>query len=133
MVNDVFKPDYGLFMNALGINEDIGQDFYDIPIDHLVRVDFYTVTTMVNLVQAGQEYALSLDFDKEQFNTLFLALPAHLQGQVKNWYHDPDSLYSTIEFDTPIIINKVSAKSGEKQTAHNGEKFIPFIVDNLTV
>lgn len=133
MINNAFKPDYGLFMSTLGLNGDIEQVFYDIPINHLVRVDFYTVTTMVNLVQAGKEFALSLDLDTEKYNTLYSILPVHLKNSVNKWFNDPDSLYSTIEFDSPIMIRKISAKAGGKQTAHNGEEFIPFIVDSFTV
>ncbi|MBG1269282.1 type I restriction enzyme HsdR N-terminal domain-containing protein [Nostoc sp. WHI] len=69
-------PDYGIYLYKLGYtDQEIAYLFYEIPIDHIVRVDDQTLSILINLVPDGVEFALSFDFDFENLIELVNLAP----------------------------------------------------------
>lgn len=122
------KPDYGFNLFQSGLRNDIAHNFYDIQIDHISRIDSETISTMINLVKGGVEFAASFDLASNAVLQLFSGLPHELQKVCAAWLADPNTLYKTLDFPSPIVIKHIQATLGAIQSGQNGEKFVPFVV-----
>lgn len=69
-------PDYGLHLYKLGYtNQEVAYFFYEIPVDHINRVDDETLSILVNLAPNRVEFALSFDFSFERLVELVNLAP----------------------------------------------------------
>lgn len=69
-------PDYGLYLYKLGYtDQNIAHFFYEIPVDHIARVDDKTLSIFVNFAPDGVEFALSFDFSFERLVDLVNLAP----------------------------------------------------------
>lgn len=76
-------PDYGLHLHKLGYtDEDIAYFFYEMPVDHVDRVDDETLSILANLARNGVEFALSFDFSFERLVELVNLAPENQQPYI---------------------------------------------------
>ena len=126
------KPDYGKFLSDSGLRKNIEHHFYDVPINHLSRIDISTLSTLVTIVQQGREFAVSYDFTKDKFKSLLDVLHSPLREKVSAWISNPNSIYTSYDFDYPVNVQRISAQLGELQTGHSGEVFVPLAVNEVS-
>ena len=126
------KPDYGKFLIESGIKKDLQHNFYDIPFDHLSRIDENTISTLANIEQNGQSFAASFDISKNNFSALLEAFPLQLEKNISEWINNPNSLHSSINFDVPFKIKHISAILGDFQKGQYGEVFAPMVVIEIS-
>lgn len=126
------KPDYGKFLSDSGIRKNIEHNFYDVPINHLSRIDISTLSTMVNIVQEGREFAVSFDFTKDKLIRLLAVLQSPLREKVSVWLNNPQSIYTSYDFDYSVTVQHITAILGELQTGQSGEVFVPLLVNKIS-
>ncbi len=76
-------PDYGRHLYKLGYtDQNIAHFFYEMPVDHIARVDDETLSILVNLAPDGVEFALSFDFSFERLVELVNLAPENQQHYI---------------------------------------------------
>jgi hypothetical protein len=94
--------------------------FYDVPIDHVSLTDVPNLTTMVNKVENGVEYAVSFDFSDDAAPQLIAKAP-ELGAALRKT--------KTVALQPPLLLN-IEASLGPLQRSPK-ETFAPFIVRRI--
>ncbi|WP_333875670.1 hypothetical protein [Methylobacter sp.] len=68
-------PDYGTMLYKAGIKSHVIQYDYDVPVDHIVRVNDHTFSINLNRMVGDIEYAVAYDFDAGKLSALLKTLP----------------------------------------------------------
>jgi hypothetical protein len=68
-------PDYGTMLYKSGIKNHVIHYCYNIPIDHIARVNDHTFSINLNTMVGDIEYAVAYDFDAEKLADFLKTLP----------------------------------------------------------
>jgi len=114
------KPDYGAYLHARHTSPTTMMVFYDVRIDHVSLTDVPNLTTMVNKVEDGVEYAVSFDFSDDAAVQLIVKAP-ELGAALKK--------ATTFALSPPIVLH-IEASLGPLQRSAR-ETFAPLIVQRI--
>lgn len=120
------RPDHGAYLHAQRISATVSLVFYDVPIDHVSVTDTSTVTTLVNKVEKGTEYAISFDFTEEAVAQLLARAPGGTLGTLERAARGPTPRARTVEFTPPLRV-QLEARVIPLQRVR-GEFFAPLLV-----
>lgn len=120
-------PDYGLHLYKLGyVDQKVLHFFYEVPIDHIIRVDGDTFITGSNIVNDGAEFALSFDFDTEKLIEIVKLAPESQQDDIlKGLVQQPFK----VDIIPPFSVNITAQLGSLTQTKY--EDIMPMIVKNF--
>ena len=120
------RPDYGALLHAKQIDPSVGQVFYDVPIDHISLTDAPGLTTMINRVDAGVEYAVSFDFTDRAAGDLMKRLPETIHGALEKAAQGSGGRECTVSISPSLRVN-LEARLGPLQQSPT-EVFAPLVV-----
>lgn len=123
------KPDYGAFLHAQGIGSGVELVFYDVPISHISLTDVPCLTTMVNKVENGVEYAVSFDFTDEAAAHLLARCPKSIMAALTRATQSRKASGRTITLERPISLT-LEARLGELQQSAT-DQFAPLLVQRV--
>lgn len=121
-----FKPDYGLAIKKIGVDEDILIYFYNEPIFQITRVNDVTFTFMNERESGGVIYAISFDIPAEIFLQIINSLPKERAAQIMSKLTKQP--YST-DIEPPLYIT-FQSKLGTLEV-NNNEEYIPLQLTEL--
>lgn len=97
------KPDYGAYLHARGISTRAVLAFDRVPVDHVSLTDVPSLTTMVNRVEDGTEYAVSFDFTDEAAAHLLAKAPPESLAALERAAGAALASHRTVRFNPPIL------------------------------
>lgn len=116
-------PDYGVYLFKQGITKNIKQFNYEVPVDHIARVNDYTFSININRVAGDVEYAVAFDFDKKRLVEFLNTMPKERAEKVFSALtRQPYS----VDIQPPHEVNIIS-RLGEP-TKTKFEEIIPLII-----
>ncbi len=116
------KPDYGAYLHARHVSPTTVLGFFDVPIDHVSLTDVPNLTTTVNRVENGVEYAVSFDFSDDAAVQLIVKAP-EFGAALKM------TTTTTVPIEPPLLLH-IEATLGPLQRSAR-ETFAPLIVRRL--
>ena len=124
-----FKPDYGLQLMKEGASNKVDHHFYDFKLYSLTVLRCGEYSTMVEIPWKDELYALSLDFNQEQYEKIISKaspdIAEYLQSEIASDAFSP----RTIDFEGEITFG-VQARLGKLQHGQY-ESFVPFIAQEI--
>jgi len=123
------RPDYGLHILQQGISPDVEHNFYDFRLYNLALIARGQYSTMVDLPFDGQVFALSLDFNGAQLDSILSKASPQLRSQIADQIASDPSTPRPIDFDGEVSFG-VRARLGGIQKA-KAESFVPLVAQEI--
>lgn len=124
-----FKPDYGLHLMKKGYTEKQDHHFYDFKLYSLTVLGRGQYSTMVDMPWNGELYALSLDFNQDQYEKIILKAPSQIAIFLKSEIENDPSSARTIDFEGEVTFG-VRARLGKLQEGQY-ESFVPMVAQEI--
>ena len=122
------KPDYGLMLVSGG-QRNVLQCFYAVPLSHFSVSGPNLLTSMINLLHDGVEYALSFDFGPKEVAAALKKAPVAQRKQVEGDLRKA-KIGDMIALEPPLVVD-LQARPGEIQSGAN-EQFVPLVVKRVS-
>ncbi len=122
------KPDYGLMLVSGG-QGNVLQCFYAVPLSHFSVSGPNLITSMMNLLHDGVEYAVSFDFGPKEVVAALMKAPVAQRNQVEGDLRKA-KIGDMIALKPPLVVD-LQARTGEIQTGAN-EQFVPLVVKRVS-
>ncbi len=120
-------PDYGLMILRSGLGQ-VTQYLYDVPLTHLSVSAPGLLTSIVNKVHAGVEYAVSFDLSPPFAEAVLAKLePNERRAAIAALARARPG--QTVEFSYPVVVH-LQARLGTPQRV-TAEEFIPLVVEHV--
>lgn len=120
--------DLGLHIKRLGFNSNIEMFFYDLPLDHIAKLENDLYTTSLSITIDDNNYCVSFDFDHKTAMQLEGKIPHNALGLLLRPLTDA---IRKIEFENRIVrINVKCVLSGEL-VENDDEIFLPLRLHNI--
>ena len=124
------KPDYGLRLKRDGYSSSVKMHFHAFAVYSLTVLSQGRYSTCVDIPNAGQFHAMSLDFGPEHLEAILSRGSPRLRMFVMPQLAQDPATPRTIDFPEPVYCS-VSARLGEEQQGPY-ENFIPLIVQSIS-
>lgn len=121
-------PDFGIWL-LKNSGPETEFTFISVPVTQLTRVaqDLFTLTLVVP--HFGQKYAVSIDFEREQFIELAAAMPDELSAQLIPDFSVP--FRAPAQANLPISIEvSIKTRLGAMQT-NDQESYVPLVAKKI--
>jgi hypothetical protein len=126
---DHMKPDYGAYLHSKGVASGVTLLFCDVAVDHVSLTDIPNLTTLVNKVEDGTEYAISFDFTDEAAAHLLAKAPYDLSPALERAAQATTVRGRTVSFERPLVLH-LEAKLTPLQRSPL-EVFAPLLVHRV--
>jgi len=123
------KPDYGAYLHSVGISPGVSLHFYDVPVSHVSLTDVPNLTTLINKVENGTEYAVSFDFTDDAAAHLLAKVPNGVLEALQDAAHASTVRERTVEFEAPVVVTLEATLTPLQQSP--SEVFAPLLVRSV--
>lgn len=79
--------------------------YYGVPISHVSLTDAPGLTTVINRVENGIEFAVSFDFTPEAAAALLARAPDELIAKLRQMVSDAPVDARTVQFEAPLLVS----------------------------
>lgn len=118
--------DYGMKLKANGLSTKQDVYFYEIPLVDFFKLDNNSFTFMVSEWYQNQELVLSFDFSNRELKKIHSIIETQQRICIK------DPFYPNKCIINQAIYLDIKARLGKEEQDSSGDKFIPFIIKEIS-